>query len=250
MTRKRKLLAFAATGQPQACVQRVWNHRRHHRAGAAARLRLRVSSRSPSSAPLTGDYANLGLNMSSGVSWPSTSTTRTNADCKVKLTEFDSQGDPEKATPLATQIVNDDKIVGVVGPGVLRRDRGDRPDVRRGRSGHDVTASATNPDLSKNGWETFHRVLGNDDTQGPAAAKYIRDTLEAKKVFVIDDASEYGKGLADGVKKDLGDLVDGHRHGAAEADRLRRAVTKVKAAGADASSTAATTPRPACWPSS
>ena len=42
---------------------------------------------------------------------------RSNPDCKIGLKIFDSQGDPDKATPLATQIVNDDSIVGLVGPG-------------------------------------------------------------------------------------------------------------------------------------
>ena len=44
--------------------------------------------------------------------------------------------------------------------------------------------SATNPTLAQNGWKTFHRVLGNDASQGPAAAKYSRTTLKATKVFV------------------------------------------------------------------
>ena len=32
------------------------------------------------------------------------------------LEEFDSQGDPRQATPLATEIINDEKVIGVVGP--------------------------------------------------------------------------------------------------------------------------------------
>ena len=42
-----------------------------------------------------------------------------------------------------------------------------------------ITPSATNPTLADNGWKTFFRALGNDATQGPAAAKYIKDTLKA-----------------------------------------------------------------------
>ena len=42
---------------------------------------------------------------------------KANPDCKIGLKVFDSQGDPTKATPLATQIVSDDSIVGLVGPG-------------------------------------------------------------------------------------------------------------------------------------
>jgi len=70
-----------------------------------------------------------------------------------------------------------------------------------------ITASATNPDLSKNGWKIFHRMLATDAKQGPDVANYIKDTLKAKTVFVIDDQSEYGKGLADQVRTTLGALA-------------------------------------------
>ena len=30
-----------------------------------------------------------------------------------------------------------------------------------------ITPSATNPDLSKNGWKIFHRMLATDAKQGP-----------------------------------------------------------------------------------
>ena len=43
-----------------------------------------------------------------------------NANCKVELLEFDSQGDPAKAPALAQQAVSDAKIVGDRRPGVLR----------------------------------------------------------------------------------------------------------------------------------
>ncbi len=115
-----------------------------------------------------------------------------------------------------------------------------------------ITASATNPLLSENGWKTFHRILGNDATQGPAAAKYIKDVLKATKVFVSDDTSEYGKGLADIVKKDLGSAVVGTDETAADGkqDDFSPTVTKAKASAPPCSSTAATTRTPASWSSS
>ena len=45
---------------------------------------------------------------------------KANPDCKISLKIFDSQGDPTKATPLATQIVGDSSIVGLIGPGFSR----------------------------------------------------------------------------------------------------------------------------------
>lgn len=183
--------------------------------------------------PKTGDAANLGLNIVGGVKVAVDEFNEANPDCKITLSEFDSQGDPEKATPLATKIIGEDAIVGVVGPAFSGES--DATGAAFSEAGLvTISASATNPDLTKNGWKTFHRVLGNDATQAPAAAKYIKETLAAKKVFVVDDASEYGKGIADGVKKDLGSLVAGTDTVQAKQTDFGPTVTKVKASGADA----------------
>jgi branched-chain amino acid transport system substrate-binding protein len=182
--------------------------------------------------PLTGDYANLGLNMSGGVKLALDEYNAEHADCKVTLQEFDSQGDPEKATPLATSIVQDAKIIGVVGPSFSGETEATGPTFAEAGL-VTVSASATNPNLSTNGWDTFHRVLGNDATQAPAAAKFISN-MGATKVFVVDDASEYGKGIADGVREALGDAVIGNDTVQQKQTDFSATVTKVKASGATA----------------
>ena len=58
--------------------------------------------------------------------------------------------------------------------------------------------------ITQQGWTTWHRVIGNDCAQGAADAKYLQDTAGAKKIFVIDDDQDYGKGLAGFVKTELG----------------------------------------------
>jgi branched-chain amino acid transport system substrate-binding protein len=64
----------------------------------------------------------------------------------------------------------------------------------------------------------------------------MKDILKVQKVFVSDDTSEYGKGLADIVKQDLGSLVVGTDETAADGkqDDFSPTVTKAKASGADA----------------
>ena len=157
-----------------------------------------------------------------------------NPDCKVVLKEFDSQGDPEKATPIASQIVNDQKILGVVGP-MFSGETNATGEIFNEAKLVTVTPSATNPDLSKNGWDTFHRLLGTDEPQGAAAANYIKDTLKAKKVFVVDDAS--GVRQVPGREGRAGSWRSGRR--APTLSRQKQTdfgptVTKVKASGADA----------------
>lgn len=183
--------------------------------------------------PLTGDAANLGINIKNGAELAVNEYNAKNADCKVTLVSFDSQGDPSIAPGLAQKAVTDKKLVGIVGPAFSGESKAAGPIFAQAGL-NTITASATNPALSENGWKTFHRILGNDATQGPAAAKYIKDILKADKVFVSDDTSEYGKGLADIVKKDLGSAVVATDQTAADGkqDDFSPTVTKAKASGA------------------
>lgn len=65
-----------------------------------------------------------------------------------------------------------------------------------------VSPSATNPDITKNGWP-FFRLLSTDAVQGAKAAALI-EGIGCKKVAVINDKSDYGQGLADIVAQELG----------------------------------------------
>jgi branched-chain amino acid transport system substrate-binding protein len=182
---------------------------------------------------LTGDAANLGINIKNGAELAVTQYNEKNADCKVSMASFDSQGDPAQAPGLAQKAVSDKKLVGIVGPAFSGESKAAGPIFAQAGL-NTITASATNPALSENGWKTFHRILGNDATQGPAAAKYIKDILKSDKVFVSDDTSEYGKGLADIVKKDLGSAVVASDQTAADGkqDDFSPTVTKAKSSGA------------------
>lgn len=183
--------------------------------------------------PLTGDYANLGLNIVNGAKLALQEYNDQHSDCPVTLERLDSQGDPEKATPLALQAINDDTIIGVVGPTFSGET--EATGAQFSEAGLvTVSPSATNPELAQHGWDTFHRLLGNDNTQAPAAAKYIRETIGAKQVFVVDDASEYGKFIAEGVAEELGDLVVDTDTVQQKQTDFSATVTKVKASGADA----------------
>ena len=126
------------------------------------------------------------------------------SDCPVGYIRFDSQGDPELAKRLARTIVDDPQIIAVVGPGYSGETAAAMP-IFNAAGLPVVTASATNPTLSQQGWQTFHRVVGNDAAQGPAAAAFLSQVLTAKRVAIIDDGGLYGKALADLVAKGLGE---------------------------------------------
>jgi branched-chain amino acid transport system substrate-binding protein len=154
------------------------------------------------------------------------------AECEVKYEQIDSQGSPDQAPSLATNAAGNESIIGIVGPAFSGESAAAGP-IFAEAGLPTVSPSATNPGLAENGWDTWHRVLGNDATQGPAAAKYIQDVVQAKTVFVMDDASEYGAGLAKIVQDELGDLVvDTDTIQAGQTD-FSASVTKINSSDAD-----------------
>ncbi|GAA1628579.1 branched-chain amino acid ABC transporter substrate-binding protein [Actinoplanes couchii] len=155
---------------------------------------------------LTGDAAGLGIHMRNGTKLAIDQYNTANADCKVELLPLDSQGDPAKAPALAQQAVGDAKVIAIIGPAFSGESEVADP-IFEAEGVPTITPSATRPSLSTKGWKTFHRGVGNDESQGPAAGRYIDQVLKAEKVYVVDDQSAYGAGLADEVKKVLGAKV-------------------------------------------
>ena len=94
-----------------------------------------------------------------------------------------------------------------------------------------VTATSTNPALSRQGFDTFFRVSATDDVQGPRGAAFARNVLKIKTLYVIDDKTTYGKGLADEFEKaarELGMTVLGHE-GITQGDKdFTPLLTKIK----------------------
>ncbi|MCI0703051.1 MAG: branched-chain amino acid ABC transporter substrate-binding protein [Planctomycetia bacterium] len=70
------------------------------------------------------------------------------------------------------------------------------------------------PDIyRKSGKITFCRVCPTDDLQGPKTAEFVKNTLKAKTVYVIDDKELYGAGIAKLFMqecKNLGITILGH----------------------------------------
>jgi branched-chain amino acid transport system substrate-binding protein len=90
-------------------------------------------------------------------------------------------------------------VLAVVGPAGSQEVQVSTAPLRSGGVVN-VSPSATRTSLtdgSRRGY--FYRVVPNDAQQGPRVANYIRNTLRAQRVVVIDDQEAYGQGLADTV---------------------------------------------------
>jgi branched-chain amino acid transport system substrate-binding protein len=156
----------------------------------------------------TGANAQLGINIYDGVQLALDQHNKANPGCQVGFKKFDTEGDPTKATGPVTQAVNEADIVGVVGLPFSGESKATGNILEQKGLVH-ITPSATNPGLTTNGWTTFFRGLGNDAVQGPAAAKFVTGQLQAKKVYLVQDDSDYGIGLAATTSKALGSALIG-----------------------------------------
>ncbi|MBT8161227.1 MULTISPECIES: branched-chain amino acid ABC transporter substrate-binding protein [Arthrobacter] len=156
----------------------------------------------------TGPNAQLGINIFNGIQLAINQHNAANPGCQVQFKKFDTEGDPNKATGPVTQIVSEPDIIGVVGLPFSGESKATGNIFEQKGLVH-ITPSATNPSLTKNGWTTFFRALGNDAVQGPAAAKFLTDKLQAKKVYLVQDDSDYGIGLGTTTSQALGSAMVG-----------------------------------------
>jgi len=185
--------------------------------------------------PLTGPDAALGINIKYGVQLAVDKHNAANPGCQVQLKPFDTEGDPQKATGIAPQIVDDQFTIALVGPAFSGETKA-TGGIFAQAGLVATTASATNPTLSENGWPTFFRGLANDAVQGPSVANYMKDTLGYKKVCVVDDSTDYGLGLASAMRETLGPVADsGCNISVKKGDKdFSAAVTQIKGVNPDA----------------
>jgi branched-chain amino acid transport system substrate-binding protein len=157
-------------------------------------------------APLTGPIAHLGKDNENGARLAIEEINKSGLTIdgkKVVLTLVpeDDAEDPKTATQVAQKLV-DAKVAGVVG----HLNSGTSIPASKIYSDAGITQvspSATNPDYTKQGFKTTYRLVATDAQQGPALANYVINTLKAKTVAIIDDSTQYGKGLADEFEKTI-----------------------------------------------
>jgi branched-chain amino acid transport system substrate-binding protein len=117
----------------------------------------------------------------------------------LQLVPYDDQGDPKKGVANAQMIASDADILGVVGhlnSGVAIPSS----EVYEKYAIPMVSPANTATEVTDRGLKTVNRICARDDFQGPAGAQYAVEQLGAKKIFVIQDKTAYGQGLADAFK--------------------------------------------------
>jgi len=151
---------------------------------------------------LSGPNAQLGINERNGAQL---AINQANASGKYKfkvaLDPQDSEGDPAKAPAAETALSSNPAVLGVIGPAFS----GESLAVNKSFCAAGmpiVTASASKGTLQSQGWNCWHRIIANDNVEGSQGADWLART-GAKKVFVLNDLSAYGKGVADTMAAEL-----------------------------------------------
>ncbi|MDQ1631348.1 MAG: branched-chain amino acid transport system substrate-binding protein [Frankiaceae bacterium] len=153
--------------------------------------------------PLSGDNQQLGINARDAMKVAIEQANSSNAlPYKLSLVESDDQGSPDQGPTAAQKLVDDQGVVAVVGPMFSGATKASEP-IFCQNGILSVSPSATNPALTSLGFTNFVRVIAPDTVQGKAAGDYIVKSLQAKKVFSLDDKSEYGTGLSSALEPEL-----------------------------------------------
>jgi len=156
--------------------------------------------------PLSGGNAALGLDQVYSVEWAISYANKGTSPFgklpfKLKFVEKDDQGSGTISPTDAQELVSNKAVIGVVGPAFSGATKAAEPTFSAAHLAT-VTPSATNAQLPDYGWNNFFRVVADDSVQGPSDADYIVKTLHVKKLYVVNDASTYGVGLAGSVVKE------------------------------------------------
>ena len=115
---------------------------------------------------------------------------------KVVIIAQDDQCKPEIATNAATKLISDkvDVVLGHICSGATKA----ALPIYSNTKLIAMSPSATTPDLTTSGkYPFFFRTILNDSVQAQLSAAFVADTLKVKKVAIIHDNGEYGKGFAE-----------------------------------------------------
>jgi branched-chain amino acid transport system substrate-binding protein len=153
-------------------------------------------------APITGPAASLGTQQ---LGWAKFFVTRYNRSHrnKLRIVTGDTQlPDTAQAIQVAERFASNSQILGVVGPAGSQEIQVSTAPLRSGGLAF-VSGSATRTSLTTDGTRKgyFFRVVPNDDQQGPRVANWIRNTVKATRVVIVDAQNTYSTGLADTVER-------------------------------------------------
>jgi branched-chain amino acid transport system substrate-binding protein len=149
---------------------------------------------------------------------------------KIRLITMDDQGKPEEAAAVATRLIEQEKVLALIGEVASSRSLAVAP-LAQAKKVPMISPSSTNPKVTEVGNYIF-RTCFIDPFQGTVMAKFAFETQKYKKVAILRDVkSDYSVGLADFFAskfKDLGgEIVADVSYQAGDVD-FKAQLTKIK----------------------
>jgi branched-chain amino acid transport system substrate-binding protein len=149
-------------------------------------------------APMTGGDASFGIDISQGAQIAVKDAGQFEG-FSFELVAQDDGGNAEGGAAVANKLVADPSVVAIAGHIYSGATAAAMPIYEKAGLPM-LSPSATNPALTTKGSKVFNRVAFTDVIQGQFAAKFLFEKLGFKKIAVLHDGSDYGKGLAEIVR--------------------------------------------------
>ena len=184
---------------------------------------------------LTGNDATFGTSTQSGVQVALDQLVATKegkiGGLPVRVVVEDDQGRPEEAATVVQKLINQDRVIAVLGEVASSRSLAGGP-ICQSAGVPMISPSSTNPRVTQVGDYIF-RMCFLDDFQGGVMARFTAENLKLKKVAVLKDVkSDYSVGLAqyftDAFKGMGGTVVIEQAYSAGDQD-FRAQLTAIKA---------------------
>jgi branched-chain amino acid transport system substrate-binding protein len=149
-------------------------------------------------ASMTGSEATFGISTDEGIrlAFDEINAAGGIKGKKIKLITMDNQGKAEEAAAVVTRLIEQEKVVAIMGEVASSRSLAAAP-IAQAKKIPMISPSSTNPKVTEVGDYIF-RTCFIDPFQGTVMAKFAFDNLKAKKVAILRDVkSDYSVGLAD-----------------------------------------------------
>ncbi|HAK45349.1 MAG TPA: branched chain amino acid ABC transporter substrate-binding protein [Spirochaeta sp.] len=156
---------------------------------------------------------------------------------QIELVIEDDVCKPEVATNTAAKLVGEEvvAVIGHICSGATKAALG----IYKDSNIITMSPSATNPPLTQSGdYPNFYRTIAPDDAQARLEVDFATQTLGIRKIAVLHDKGDYGKGLAEFAKAmiesdGVADIVlyEGITVGAVDYSAV---INKIKNSGAEA----------------
>lgn len=152
--------------------------------------------------PMTGPSAETGQRMKAGIELAVKEINAAGGiNGKTLVVDFyDDEGKPESAAAVAQKIASDAAVVGVIGHINSSATMAALPIYKRAGL-TEISGNSSAFKVTHMGYDNIFRVIINDQGQAPVAMKHIVEKEGRKKIAIIYENSDYGKGAMESAKK-------------------------------------------------